>query len=127
MLATSCPKNTGKIETMRIDPERIRLRVETPSQNIASKAKTCGGVVIGPRPWTEFNLIRQAAGDTAAAAAATSAPASAGSRVVADSIAFEVVEAKAAGSAVTLQLTMKNEGDISISITLKNVGTVQIS
>lgn len=112
VLATNCPNSKGKIETVSIDAERIKMRVETPSQNIATKAKTCGGVVIGRRPWAEFSLIRQNASRTAGAEPQEPRNGAAeSSEFVSEAVKFELLETKAIGSTLTMRLRVTNQGD----------------
>lgn len=55
-LATSCPQNSGKIETTHMLPDRVRMRVETPSMNMNGQ-KACNMLILSD--WQTFELVKE--------------------------------------------------------------------
>jgi hypothetical protein len=56
VMATKCPNNTGKIETRGVEPDRIRMRVETAQPGFNGQPPFCNAVIL--THWEEFDLIR---------------------------------------------------------------------
>jgi hypothetical protein len=114
-LASRCPNNAGKIETVANLDDRIRMRVEVPQMDIR-KRMSCNMLVLSD--WQPFDLVRESGPERAAGAAPSAELADGGDeadRAVVDLASEKVdfhVDVVAAGSGeLTVKLSALNHGD----------------
>jgi hypothetical protein len=122
MVASPCPQNIGKIETVDVMGDRIRMRLETPQKNTQGRM-ACKMLVVYGSAWKPFEMISEAGAPAALPAAKAGqivapatppaeAPQGVTDKLEQDKTEFHV-ESAAATSAdeLSIEITALNQGD----------------
>lgn len=108
-MAVRCPQQSGKIEAVSADNERIRMRVEVPSKDIRNQM-SCNMLLLSA--WQPFDLVRPG-GDASPITQGSSSQApqepDSGSRTVKD-VRVDFVEALAERGTLTVTFSVTNMG-----------------